>query len=70
MCVCVYVNIIKASIEDGKAEIKATFAKKEDLGTFFKTFAKPKELLQTTMSLACGLLLNLPLSCPSLFLAP
>ena len=70
MCVCVYVNIIKASIEDGKAEIKATFAKKEDLGTFFKTFAKPKELLQTTMSLACEFLLNLPLSCPSLFLAP
>eukprot|EP00729_Bicosta_minor_P006322 gene6322-35437_t len=46
--------VVEASIEDGKAEIKATFAKKEDLGTFFKTFAKPKELLQTTMSLACA----------------
>ena len=35
--------MVQASIsKKGKAAIHATFAKKEDLGTFFKTFANPK----------------------------
>ena len=44
----------KASISTvGKVTIAATFAKKEDLGAFFKTFGNPKALLQTTLSLRC-----------------
>ena len=38
----------------GEATIVATFAKKEDLGTFFKAFANPKALLQTAVGLGCS----------------
>jgi hypothetical protein len=45
----------KASIStSGVVEVHATFQKKEDLGVFFKTFGKPKELLQTIMSVSCA----------------
>ena len=43
---------LKIAKKGGKGNAQ-TFAKKENLGAFFKTFGNPKALLQTTLSLRC-----------------